>query len=150
MAVAVEARGLRAVARQVGLSPGSVAGFLCGVKPYRGTLEKVTAWYALHCDGRVPPGPNGSGEGLWYQAESTRTGGGSANSAPVAGSATEIPCSAFGRGADAINGGQTSAAGHLRAVLASSDTPEWVRRHVSAAMTALGVDPLESGPRGEP
>lgn len=47
-ALAVEATSLRAVARQVGMSPVGLRHFLNGRAPYSATLRKLTQWFVLH------------------------------------------------------------------------------------------------------
>ena len=46
--LAVEAGSLRAVAREVGMSPMGLRHFLDGRSPYAATARKLTAWYAAH------------------------------------------------------------------------------------------------------
>jgi hypothetical protein len=46
--LAVAETSLRAVARQVGLSPMGLHNFLAGRNPYTATLRKLTLWYAEH------------------------------------------------------------------------------------------------------
>ena len=44
---AVRQRSLRAVARQIGMSPTGLRGVLDGAEPYGRTRDKLRAWYAL-------------------------------------------------------------------------------------------------------
>lgn len=44
--VAVRLRSLRAVARQIGMSPTGLRGVLEGVSPYDKTRDRLRAWYA--------------------------------------------------------------------------------------------------------
>jgi hypothetical protein len=44
---AVERGSLRAVAKEVGMSPTGLQGFLDGAEPYFKTVEKIRIWYAL-------------------------------------------------------------------------------------------------------
>lgn len=46
--LAVSAKSLRAVAREVGLSPMGLSNFLNGRQPYTATRRKLTLWYAEH------------------------------------------------------------------------------------------------------
>jgi hypothetical protein len=46
--LAVSAKSLRAVAREVGLSPMGLSNFLSGRQPYTATRRKLTLWYAQH------------------------------------------------------------------------------------------------------
>jgi hypothetical protein len=44
--LATEEIGLRAVARQIGISAMGLSNFLEGAQPYKPTLRKLTHWYA--------------------------------------------------------------------------------------------------------
>ena len=44
--LATEEIGLRAVARQIGVSAMGLSNFLLGAQPYKPTLRKLTHWYA--------------------------------------------------------------------------------------------------------
>lgn len=46
--LATEATSLRAVARQVGLSPMGLRHFLDGRRPYTATLRRLTVWFIAH------------------------------------------------------------------------------------------------------
>ncbi len=46
--LAVSIKSLRAVAREVGLSPMGLSNFLNGRQPYTATRRKLTLWYAQH------------------------------------------------------------------------------------------------------
>lgn len=45
---ATQATSLRAVARQVGMSPMGLKHFLEGRRPYKATLRKLTVWFIAH------------------------------------------------------------------------------------------------------
>lgn len=46
--LAIEATSLRAVARDVGMSPMGLKHFVAGTQPYSATYRKLLAWYAVH------------------------------------------------------------------------------------------------------
>ena len=46
--LAVEATSLRAVARDIGMSPMGLKHFLEGTQPYSATFRKLTAWYVVY------------------------------------------------------------------------------------------------------
>ncbi|HEU4558076.1 MAG TPA: hypothetical protein VFS20_09510 [Longimicrobium sp.] len=46
--LAIAEKSLRAVAREVGLSPMGLSNFLNGRQPYTATRRKLTLWYAEH------------------------------------------------------------------------------------------------------
>lgn len=54
LALAVEAKSLRGVARELGLSPTTVTKLLQGAEPYRKTVAKLQRW----CLERDPAAPN--------------------------------------------------------------------------------------------
>lgn len=46
--LAIEATSLRAVARDVGMSPMGLKHFVAGTQPYSATSRKLLAWYAVY------------------------------------------------------------------------------------------------------
>lgn len=55
LAAAVQDRSLRAVARELEMSPTGLRGLLDGADPYNKTWSKIRLWYARHAGGDGSP-----------------------------------------------------------------------------------------------
>jgi hypothetical protein len=53
VAHAIEGASLRAVAREIGISPTGLQNFADGGTPYRGTRRKLVEWYTVHAAATV-------------------------------------------------------------------------------------------------